>query len=85
MILDQVFHGVLNESVGTLEVHDEPVEDVSVNSAIASPTLATSQTGVTTYSQPMYSTALDTLKQMGDVVKSLYEKVSHRSWRGVFR
>ena len=29
MILDQVFHGVLNESVGTLEVYDEPVEDVS--------------------------------------------------------
>ncbi len=29
MILDQVFHGVLNESVGTLEVYDEPTEDVS--------------------------------------------------------
>ena len=28
MILDQVFFGVLNESVGTLEVYDEPVEDV---------------------------------------------------------
>ena len=29
MILDQVFHGVLNESVGTLEIYDEPTEDVS--------------------------------------------------------
>lgn len=29
MILDQVFFGVINESVGTLEVYDEPVEDVS--------------------------------------------------------
>lgn len=29
MILDQVFFGVLNESEGTLEVYDEPVEDVS--------------------------------------------------------
>lgn len=29
MILDQVFFGVLNENVGTLEVYDEPVEDVS--------------------------------------------------------
>jgi hypothetical protein len=29
MILDQVFYGVLNESVGTLEVYDEPQEDVS--------------------------------------------------------
>lgn len=52
MILDQVFHGVLNESVGTLEIYDEPVED------------------------PIYATALDTLKQMGDVVKGLYEKAT---------
>ena len=29
MILDQVFHGVLNENVGTLEVYDEPTDDVS--------------------------------------------------------
>lgn len=29
MILDQVFFGVLNESEGTLEVYDEPIEDVS--------------------------------------------------------
>lgn len=29
MILDQIFHGVLNESVGTLEVYDEPTDDVS--------------------------------------------------------
>lgn len=29
MILDQVFYGVLNENVGTLEVYDEPTEDVS--------------------------------------------------------
>ncbi|KAK4684303.1 26S proteasome regulatory subunit N6, partial [Tremellales sp. Uapishka_1] len=51
MILDQVFHGVLNENVGTLEVFDEPIED------------------------PMFSTALETLKTMGGVVQSLYEKV----------
>lgn len=30
MILDQVFYGVLNENVGTLEVYDEPTEDVSI-------------------------------------------------------
>ncbi|WRT65046.1 uncharacterized protein IL334_001988 [Kwoniella shivajii] len=52
MILDQVFYGVLNEQVGTLEVYNEPSED------------------------PMYSTALDTLKQVGDVVKSLYDKAT---------
>jgi hypothetical protein len=28
MILDQVFYGVLNENEGTLEIHDEPSEDV---------------------------------------------------------
>lgn len=29
MILDQVFYGVLNENEGTLEIHDQPTEDVS--------------------------------------------------------
>ena len=29
MILDQIFFGVLNENVGTLEVYDEPIEEVS--------------------------------------------------------
>jgi len=29
MILDQVFFGVLNEKAGTLEVFDEPQEEVS--------------------------------------------------------
>jgi 26S proteasome regulatory subunit N6 len=28
MILDQVFYGVLNENEGTLEIHDQPIEDV---------------------------------------------------------
>lgn len=52
MILDQVFHGVLNEKDGTLEIYDEPAED------------------------PMYPTALETLKTMQDVVKGLYEKAT---------
>ena len=73
MILDQVFHGVLNESVGTLEVYDEPTEDVS-------PGLVTcrgeGEKHFLMQVQPMYNTALDTLKQMGDVVKGLYDKVS---------
>jgi len=66
MILDQVFFGVLNESEGTLEVYDEPIEDVSC---------AEGRTGPCSF-QPLHTTALDTIKQMGDVVKSLYDKVS---------
>lgn len=67
MILDQVFFGVINESVGTLEVYDEPVEDVSRFGG---------QNDLSLTFQPMYQTALDTLRQMGEVVNHLYDKVS---------
>lgn len=33
MILDQVFYGVLNENEGTLEIHDQPIEDVGHSSS----------------------------------------------------
>jgi hypothetical protein len=39
MILDQVFFGVLNEKAGTLEVFDEPQDEVSVATKTASLTL----------------------------------------------
>lgn len=69
MILDKVFHGVLDESAGTLEVYDEPKEDVR-RLIEHWPMLITSQ--------PTYTTSLETLKQMGGVVSGLYEKVRWR-------
>ena len=47
-------------------MYDEPIEDVSC---------AERRTGPCSF-QPLHTTALDTIKQMGDVVKSLYDKVS---------
>lgn len=52
MILDRVFHGVLDQEKGRLIVYDEPKEDTT------------------------YATTLETIKQVGQVVNSLYEKVS---------
>jgi 26S proteasome regulatory subunit N6 len=39
MILDQVFYGVLNENEGTLEIHDQPTEDVSFSPLAPRPKL----------------------------------------------
>jgi hypothetical protein len=64
MILDQVFFGVLNEKAGTLEVFDEPQEEVSVM-----------ERQVTKSLQELLSGALETMKQMGSVIQALYEKV----------
>ncbi|ODN87098.1 26S proteasome regulatory subunit N6 [Cryptococcus wingfieldii CBS 7118] len=52
MILDGIFHGVLNESLGTLEVHDQAAEE------------------------PIYTSVSDTLKNVNEVVKSLYDKAA---------
>lgn len=67
MILDQVFYGVLNENEGTLEVHDEPTEDVRI--PIHDETRRTND-------QVMFSTTLEVEKQLQQVIKQLYEKVS---------
>ncbi|KAL1925363.1 uncharacterized protein VTP21DRAFT_246 [Calcarisporiella thermophila] len=55
MILDKVFHGILDQGAGCLIVFDEPCEDKT------------------------YDAAIETLKQMGNVVSSLYEKAAKLS------
>lgn len=52
MILDKVFHGVLDQGRGCLLVFDEPEVD------------------------SMYGSAIEMLEQVGNVVASLYAKVS---------
>ncbi|ORY44783.1 PCI-domain-containing protein [Rhizoclosmatium globosum] len=52
MILDGVFHGILDQGAGCLIVFEDPEHDKT------------------------YAAALDTLKNMGNVVESLYEKAA---------
>ncbi|KAJ1659749.1 26S proteasome regulatory subunit rpn6 [Dispira simplex] len=52
MILDKVFHGVLDQGAGCLIVFEQPATD------------------------HVYDSALDTLRNMGAVVESLYEKAA---------
>ncbi|KAI8591561.1 PCI domain-containing protein [Geranomyces variabilis] len=52
MILDKVFHGILDQGAGCLEVFDESAVDKT------------------------YEATLDTIKNMGNVVESLYEKAA---------
>jgi len=62
MILDKVFHGVLDQGRGCLLVFDEPETDNT------------------------YGASIETLEQVGKVVRSLYAKVSFSvpsSWRSI--
>lgn len=69
MILDKVFYGILDQGAGCLIVFDEPVEDV--RGTMQNPWLIQQKT---------YDVALDTLKNVGHVVESLYQKVG-RNYR----
>lgn len=73
MILDNVFNGILDQGAGCLEVFDEPEADVSGDEYSAP--LYVLVCGYSRSLQKTYEATLDTIKNMGNVVESLYEKV----------
>lgn len=60
MILDKVFQGVLDQGAGCLVIFDEVEEDVRCKRK---------------FTQQTYESTLGALKQIGNVVDSLYQKV----------
>jgi 26S proteasome regulatory subunit N6 len=79
MILDQAFHGILDQGNGCLVVFDEPAEDVSVSESLVTfshTTFADLLCPLTLLLQKIYEATLDTLKHVGDVVDSLSKKAN---------
>ena len=66
MILDKIFHGVLDQGRGCLIVFDEPEEDVSTGGMVYTLLILIQNT---------YGHAIKMLEEVGKVVDSLYAKV----------
>lgn len=76
MILDKVFHGILDQGAGCLVVFDEPEEDVSERTTLAA---SMSMFTLTLSMQKMYGATLDTMKHVSTVVDSLGAKAKRLS------